>query len=312
MGIYIADRVAGGFTAAHKTVSAREWLTRISAQSRVTIEEEDGTPFIGSVARRASQHSIRQYFMERDGYREKEGDFEIRWEGANMSNAAKLLRRNGGFEDSVTMLKLAAGKRWDVSRHNKARCLLCDEEFSDQRHAMMECTALEVHSARENWKKNIKGLIRKAAASVRLSMENYYRCVVGKPDGELAAVGTFTAGWVNNLEKEKVFSNGEWKAMRGLMRAIAQGARGVMRVYTRTCCDKTRDKGKLAKSYVRALELRQLSIGDFVGQDTAKGSERKLSKGKDRETFPQGSYTPPVDALTEIEREGVGLVGWRV
>ena len=29
MGIYIADRVAGGFAAAHKTVSAREWLIRI-------------------------------------------------------------------------------------------------------------------------------------------------------------------------------------------------------------------------------------------------------------------------------------------
>ena len=170
---------------------------------------------------------------------------------------------------------------------------------------------MEVHNAREIWKKNIKGLIRKATASVRPSMEDYYRCVIGKPDGELAAVGTFTVGWVNNLEKERIFSNGEWKAMRGLMRATAQGARGVMRVYTRTCCDKTRDKGKLARSYVRALELRQLSIGDFVGQDTAKGNERKLNKCKVRETFPQDIYTPPVDALTEIEREGVGLVSWR-
>ena len=100
--------------------------------------------------------------------------------------------------------------------------------------------------------------------------------------------------------------------MRGFMRAIAQGARGVMQVYTRTCCDKTRDKGKLARSYVRALELRQLSIGDFVGQDIAKRSEGKINKCKVREMFPQGIYTPPVGALTEIEREGVGLVGWSV
>ena len=63
---------------------------------------------------------------------------------------------------------------------------------------------------------------------------------------------------------------------------------------------------------MRALELRQLSIGDFVGQDTSKGNERKSNKCKVREMFPQGIYTPPVGALTEIEREGVGLVGWSV
>ena len=71
MGIYVADRVAGGFTTPHKTISA----IRIAAQSKVTIEEEDGTPFIGSVARRASEYSMKQYFMERDGYRELQGDF---------------------------------------------------------------------------------------------------------------------------------------------------------------------------------------------------------------------------------------------
>ena len=52
MGIYVADRVAGGFSEANRTISAREWLRRISAQSKVAIEEEDGTPFIGSVTRR--------------------------------------------------------------------------------------------------------------------------------------------------------------------------------------------------------------------------------------------------------------------
>ena len=38
------------------------------------IELEDGTPFIGSVKRRASKLSIERYFEERDGYNEKEPD----------------------------------------------------------------------------------------------------------------------------------------------------------------------------------------------------------------------------------------------
>ncbi len=38
-------------------------------------------------------------------------NFEERWDGANMARAQKLLRRNGGFEDLVTMVKLGAGKR---------------------------------------------------------------------------------------------------------------------------------------------------------------------------------------------------------
>ena len=68
--------------------------------------------------------------------------------------APTLLRRNGGLEDRVTMSKLAAGKRWDVSKHNTARCVLCEEEFDSQRHPLMECIGYEVHEARNNWQKN--------------------------------------------------------------------------------------------------------------------------------------------------------------
>ena len=106
MGIYVADRVAGGFISAHRCVSAREWLIRISARSKVAIELEDGTPFIGSMTRRASQHLMKHYFMERDGYSENEPDFVERWDGANMARSNKLMIRNGGFEDRVTILKL--------------------------------------------------------------------------------------------------------------------------------------------------------------------------------------------------------------
>jgi hypothetical protein len=313
MGIYVADRVAGGSSGAHKVVSAREWLIRISAQSKVAIEEEDGTPFIGSVARRASRHSMRHYFLERDGYNEQEPDYEEKWEGANMARSQKLLRRNGGFEDLVTMIKLGAGKRWDVSRHNKADCMLCEEEFLSQKHPMMTCSAIEVHNARELWKKNIKSLIAKARLELRNDMEEYYGNVFNKQDGEMAAVGTYTVRWVNQLNKEKIFSTADWKAMLRLMKAMAQGARGVMRVYTRACCDKTRERGKRAKGYTRALELRQLSIGEFVGQDITKrtNSNNQNKKKKGKITLKESVCAPPVGTLEDIERGGLGLVRWR-
>jgi len=98
------------------------------------------------------------------------------------------------------------------------------------------------------------------------------------------------------------------------MKAVAQGARGVMRVYTRACCDKTREKGKLAKGYTRALELRQLSIGEFVGQEITnriniKSNLYKMKKGKI--ILQESACTPPLGTLEDIERGGLGLVGWR-
>ena len=315
MGIYVADRVAGGFHEAHRSVSAREWLTRISARSKVAIELEDGTPFIGSVTRRASRISMKHYFMERDGYNENDPEYVERWDGANMARSNKLMIRNGGFEDRVTMMKLGAGKRWDVSRHNTDKCILCGEVFSDQRHAMMSCAAIEVFNARELWKRNIKNLMEKAGMSLRIAMEEYYRNIFGKLDGEMAAVGTYTVRWVNGLDKSRKFNNTEWKAMLGLMKAVAQGARGLMRVYTRACCDKTRNEGELARSYARALELRQLSINGFVGHNIIGKLNDKLDKNKNKEkkgkkTLAGNICAPPEGTLEEIERGGLGLVRW--
>ena len=94
---------------------------------------------------------------------------------------------------------------------------------------------------------------------------------------------------------------------------MAQGARGVMRVYTRACCDKTREKGKLAKGYTRALELRQLSIGEFVGQviTNVTNSNKQNKKNKGKTILKESVCTPPVGTLEDIERGGLGLVGWR-
>ena len=182
---------------------------------------------------------------------------------------------------------------------------------------MMSCAAIEVFNARELWKRNIKSLMEKAGMSLRIAMDEYYRNIFGKLDGEMAAVGTYTVRWVNGLDKNRKFNNTEWKAMLGLMRAVAQGARGLMRVYTRACCDKTRDEGKLAKSYARALELRQLSINEFVGHDSTSRSDGKSDKDKNKKKKKKGKQTlagsicaPPEDTLEEIERGGQGLVRW--
>ena len=54
------------------TVGAAYWLKRIGSNSRVVIEELDGTPFIGSVRERISERNMELYWRERDDWRSKE------------------------------------------------------------------------------------------------------------------------------------------------------------------------------------------------------------------------------------------------
>ena len=64
--------------------------------------------------------------------------------------------------------------------------------------------------------------------SVRADMEEYLRNILSESDGEMAAVGTYTVRWVEGINKDRRFDNKEWRAMKGLMKAVAQGARGVL------------------------------------------------------------------------------------
>ena len=50
-------------------VSASKWLKRIGNRSLLVIEEEDGTPFIGSVLSRASKVNMCTYLKERDWWK---------------------------------------------------------------------------------------------------------------------------------------------------------------------------------------------------------------------------------------------------
>ena len=38
---------------------------------------------------------------------------------------------------------------------------------------------------------------------MRIAMDEYYRNVFDKLDGEMAAVGTYTVRWVNGLDKDR-------------------------------------------------------------------------------------------------------------
>ena len=311
MGIYVADAVAGGEAIPHAKISAKEWLTRISAQSIVAIEEEDGTPFIGSVSQRASEECSRHYLMERDGYREIEGEWDPKWDGANLSMAPTLLRRNGGLEDRVTMSKLAAGKRWDVSKHNPAKCVLCEEEFESQRHPMMGCIGYEVHECRQQWQSEIKERKNKETQLIRIEMDEFHRNVFKEEDGELAAVGTFTPRWVDKLNKNREFNLNESKAMKRLMTTIAQGARAVMRVYTRACQDKNRDKDndKINRAVEKIAELRQVGMLTFLGPSEAEGTQGKPKKGKKKPSPKTGCF-PPREIRNRIEQGRDGLLHW--
>jgi hypothetical protein len=285
-------------------------MKRIASISKVSIEEEDGTPFIGSMNRRVSTESMRQYLLERDGYREIEGEFEHKWEGTNMAMAPKLLKRNGGFEDRVTMLKLAAGKRWDVNRHNTATCSLCEEVFTDQRHPLMVCTGYEVNLARQRWRDLIKNQIKNESMWLRLQMDDFVRCIFSERDGELAAVGTYTPRWVDKLDKDKEFNAPQMVKMKKLMGVICQGARVVMRTYTRTCCDKNKDKdNKKNRGVERAQELRQLSIKDFTDLVATEAPPGK-NKKKVKKVLPLGDCEPHQGYLEETTMGNIKIGKW--
>ena len=73
-------------------------------------------------------------------------------------------------------------------------------------------------------------------------MKDFVRCIFTEKDGELAAVGTFTPRFVDKLDKRIEFGAPQMLKVKKLLGMICQGARLVMRTYTRVCCDKNRSK----------------------------------------------------------------------
>ena len=82
----------------------------------------------------------------------------------------------------------------------------------------------------------------------------------------------------------------------------------MMRTYTRACQDKllNKVKDKKHRAVEATAELRQLGIKDFVKniKDIEVGPKNR--KQKKKKTLPETECAPPIDALKEIERGGIG------
>ena len=176
----------------------------------------------------------------------------------------------------------------------------------------MACMSWEMQEMRQRWRNLIRLRISKERRSLRNEMEDYADNVFRPQDGELAAVGTYTRRWVNRLRKNMEMTEEELRSIKKLMKTVAQGARGMMRTYTRACQEKLLniEKEKKHKAVETIAELRQLGIKDFAKNIKDIDVEPKIRKGKKTKTLPEKECAPPMDALKEIERGGIGLVSW--
>jgi hypothetical protein len=176
---------------------------------------------------------------------------------------------------------------------------------------MMGCIGYEVHECRNQWQKEIRERKNKESQLIRVEMDEFHRNVFEERDGELAAVGTFTPRWVNKLNKNRDFSSNENKAMKRLMTTIAQGARAVMRVYTRACQDKNRDKDKdiVNRAIEKVAELRQIGMLSFLGSNADGGTPTKTNKGKKKPSAKTGCF-PPRGLRNMIEKGAGNLLHW--
>ena len=94
-----------------------------------------------------------------------------------------------------------------------------------------------------------------------------------------------------------------------------QGARGVMRAYTRSCQDKLRniDHGKVNRAVERVAELRQIGITTFLDDGKAQVDMVKKGTKKQPKTLaPKTGCRPPVKLRLEIASDNFGLLRWEV
>ncbi len=101
------------------------------------------------------------------------------------------------------------------------------------------------------------------------------------------------------------------KRMKKLMGVVCRGARVVMRTYTRTCCDKDRNKDdKKNRGVERSQELRQLSMSDLTrlgASDAPPGKRKKKAK----EVLPLRECEPPQGFLEEIYNDLINMGIWK-
>ncbi len=111
---------------------------------------------------------------------------------------------------------------------------------------------------RNLWVSNCREHIAKSKpARLKNKLLEIMHHVLTSEGGEFAAVGTFLPGWVKKIEEPSVVSHQDLNAIKKILRVVAGGARLVMREYSRI--------KEVAEGDAR--ELRQLSMGQFIGLD---------------------------------------------
>ena len=217
-----------------------------------------------------------------------------------MAMAFDLLKRNGSLEDHATMLRLAAGKRWEFSRHNKIVCKACQGDFRGLRHPLLKCNNLHMIKSRKLWIDNCRAYIEVAKPDhLRHRMLDILYEAVHSEGGEFACLGTFSPKWVAKLRGDTTMSLTDLRAIKRFLRVIASGGRLVMREYARI---KEVSEGE-------ARELRQLSIAQFAVSCPKAQKVRKPTSGKaDLNNAPVHSIWGASDRSSECRLEWRGRI----
>jgi hypothetical protein len=175
------------------------------------------------------------------------------------------------------MIRLAAGKKHEYQRHNIVLCKACKGDFRGFSHPLRKCSNLQMVEARKLWMDNCRSHVMSAKpARLRRLFSEILHHVWTSGEGEFAAVGTFTPGWVRRVDDGLVMSAQDLSGVKKLFRVIACGARLVMREYARL---KEVSEGD-------AKETRQLSIVQFV-------DDGHVLKAREKKTPPVGKNAPP-------------------
>jgi hypothetical protein len=175
------------------------------------------------------------------------------------------------------MSRLAAGKRHEYQRYNVILCKACNGNFRGFSHPLRKCSNIQMVEARKLWVDSCRSYVL-SAKPVRLHrlFSEILHHVWSSSEGEFAAVGTFTPGWVKRVDDGIDMSAQDLNAVKRLLRVVACGARLVMREYARL---KTVSEGD-------AKETRQLSMTQFV-------SDRHVPKDREKKCAPVGKNAPP-------------------
>ena len=234
IGNWMADHIAGGGNEGVRTISAREILRDISRKAKITLVKKDGSPFDGDLRKRNSKYVMRRYYENRDKYRAIHWQDAV-WKGTNRCKAQYMCGRNKYIEDRAAVLRLSLAKTWAISRHNQDMCMACGGKDKDLGHALFRCRHLDVAEARKCWKQEVDKCTKKIYNhDIRGVVGEIMMKAMNCRGGEFACVGTLREQFVNQLHLgHLLLTGGEetviWKAMK----VLGQGAREVMRVYSK-------------------------------------------------------------------------------